>query len=41
MAICQPAPGAPTMRSAGTRTSSKKTSQNSVSPVICLSGAHA
>src|SRR5215475_12552606 len=39
MAICQPAPGGPTIRSAGTRTSSKKTSQNSASPVICLSGA--
>src|SRR5439155_711524 len=38
IAICQPAPGAPTIISAGTRTSSKKTSENSASPVICLKG---
>ena len=38
VAMPQPAPGAPRRFAAGTRTSSKKTSQNSASSVICRSG---
>ena len=38
MAMFQPAPGAPSRCDAGTRTSSKNTSQNSASSVICRSG---
>ena len=38
MAMRQPSPILPTRLSFGTRASSKKTSPNSLSPVICRSG---
>ena len=38
IASCQPSPGLPSMRSAGTTTSSKYTSQNSSTPCMVRSG---